>query len=104
MTYDGSNKSAFVAIKSQQTPERGQVWRVFVFVGGQRLIRPGFQKYKAATKMAAMLVQQMLAHGWQVRWEVRDEKGNLKDINLAALGGKMKRGEKEKEKASVSDR
>lgn len=94
MTYDGPNKNAFVAVKPQQSPERGLVWRVFVFVGGQRLIRPGFQKYKAAVKLAAMLVQQMLAHGWQVRWEIRDEKGHLKDVNLASLGGKMERGEK----------
>ena len=45
-------------------------------------------------KLAGMMVQQMLIHGWKVRWEVRDEKGNPIDVNLADLGGKMQRGER----------
>jgi hypothetical protein len=95
MTYAGDEQTAFVAVKMQQSPQRGEVWRVCVFVDGKRLIRPGFQKQKPALKLAGMMVQQMLIHGWKVRWEVRDEKGKLVDINLADLGGKMRRGEKQ---------
>jgi hypothetical protein len=93
MTYSGQSQTAFVAVKRQQSQQRGEVWRVCVFVDGKRLIRPGFQKRKPAVKLAAMLVQQMLIHGWRVNWEVRDENDKLIDINLADLGGKMKRGE-----------
>jgi hypothetical protein len=95
MSYAGGEQTAFVAVKQVRSTERGLVWRVFVFVDGKRLIRPGFQKKKPALKLAAMMVQQMLIHGWKTRWEVRDEKGKLVDINLANLGGKMERGEKQ---------
>jgi hypothetical protein len=95
MSYAGGEQTAFVAVKQQQSSQRGAVWRVYVFVNGKRLIRPGFQKRKPAIKLAAMMVQQMLIHGWKTRWEVRDEKGNLVDVNLANLGGKMERGERQ---------
>jgi hypothetical protein len=45
-----------------------------------------------------MLVQQGLIHGWNVTWQVMDEDGNPSDLNLAALGNKMKRGEAKQQK------
>jgi hypothetical protein len=82
-----------VVVKRHESPGRGKLWRVVVFVNGERLLRPGFQKYKAALSLAAMLVQQGLVHGWRVTWQVMDEGGRPSDLNLAALGNKMKRGE-----------
>jgi hypothetical protein len=79
---------AMVVVKHQKSA-RGPLWRVCVFVNGARLIRPGFQKDKAAINLAAMLVQQMLVHGWQVRWQVLDKEGKDRHINLAALGKNM---------------
>jgi hypothetical protein len=88
-----------VVVKPQQSPGRGVIWRVVVFINGDRLIRPGFQKRKPAIKLAAMLVQQSLLHGWNVAWQVMDENGKLGDMNLAALGSKMQRGEEKKKEA-----
>lgn len=82
-----SDQNAMVVVKSKKSG-RGELWRVCVFVGGKRLIRPGFRKEKAAINLAAMLVQQMLAHGWKVTWKVFDNNGVEKQINLAALGGR----------------
>jgi hypothetical protein len=96
MSYTGGDQTAFVAVNQQRSDQRGMVWRVYVFVNGKRLIRPGFQKKKPALKLAAMMVQQMLIHGWKTRWEVRDEKNKLLEINLANLGGKMERGERQR--------
>jgi hypothetical protein len=45
-----------------------------------------------------MLVQQGLIHGWNVTWQVTDEDGKPSDMNLAALGSKMKRGEAKHQK------
>jgi hypothetical protein len=87
--------SSLVVVKMQNSPERGPVWRVCVFIDGVKFIRPGFQNRKPAIKLAAMIVQQGLIHGWHVRWKVSDEKGKPVNINLAALGSKMQRGEKE---------
>jgi len=86
--------SVFVAVKIQRSQDRGELWRVCVFINGRRFIRPGFQKKKAAIKLAAMLVQQMLINGWRVRWKVTDENGVDVRLNLAALGSKMYRGER----------
>lgn len=86
-------RSMLVVVKRHDSPGRGKVWRVVVFVNGIKLLRPGFQKYKPALSLAAMLVQQGLIHGWNVSWQVMDENGRPSDLNLAALGNKMKRGE-----------
>jgi len=40
-----------------------------------------------------MIVQQALLHGWNVYWKVIDQAGRQRDINLAALGNKMQRGQ-----------
>lgn len=85
MSFAGQN--AMVVVKPQKSG-RGELWRVCVFVGGKRLIRPGFRKEKPAINLGAMMVQQMLAHGWKVNWKVYDGKGVEKFINLAALGGR----------------
>lgn len=87
-----------VVVKLQESPGRGRVWRVVVFIDGIKLLRPGFQKRKPAISLAAMLVQQALIHGWNVTWQVMDEGGNPSDLNLAALGNKMKRGEAKQQK------
>jgi hypothetical protein len=83
-----------VVVKMQDSPVRGKVWRVCVFIDGNRLIRPGFQKRKPAIKLAAMMVQQGLIHGWNVSWRVLNESGVTENVNLASLGSKMNRGEK----------
>jgi len=98
-TSNGQKNSMLVVVKPQESPGRGKVWRVVVFINGDRFIRPGFQKRKPAVKLAAMLVQQSLLHGWNVAWQVMDENGKLEGTNLAALGSKMQRGE-EKQKES----
>jgi hypothetical protein len=85
MSLAGQN--AMVIVKPQKSG-RGDLWRVCVFVEGKRLIRPGFRKEKPAINLGAMLVQQMLAHGWHVTWKVYDGAGAEKSINLAALGGR----------------
>jgi len=95
---NGSNRSMLVVVKHQDSPGRGKVWRVIAFIDGVRLLRPGFQKRKAALSLAAMLVQQGLIHGWNVTWQVTDEDGKPSDMNLAALGSKMKRGEAKHQK------
>jgi hypothetical protein len=95
MTYAGDGpKTALVVVKPQKSPQRGDIWRCCVFINGVRLIRPGFQKRKAAVKLAAMQVQQMLVHGWDVKWQVFNQKGERTNLNLAVLGSKMERGEK----------
>ena len=86
-------KNVLVIVKSQNSPRRGHLWRVTVFVNGQKLIRPGFQRQKASLKLAGMFVQQALLHGWRVSWKVLGPKGELMDVNLAALGSKMRRGQ-----------
>ncbi len=91
------DKSMLVVVKLQDSPIRGKVWRVCVFVNGDRFIRPGFQKRKPAIKLAAMMVQQGLLHGWNVSWRVLNEQGTPENINLAALGSKMERGERKQE-------
>lgn len=78
-----------VVVKLQKSG-RGELWRVCVFINGNRLIRPGFKKEKSAINLAAMLVQQMLVHGWKVRWQVFNKDGVEQQINLAALGRNMK--------------
>jgi hypothetical protein len=83
-----------VVVKHYDSPRRGSIWRVNVFIDGKRLIRPGFKRRKSAIKLAAMLVQQMLLHGWEAHWQVYDEQNVLERINLAALGSKMERGER----------
>ena len=95
---NGASRSMLVVVKQQDSPGRGKVWRVVVFIDGIKLIRPGFQKRKPAVSLAAMLVQQGLIHGWNVSWQVMDESGNPSDLNLAALGNKMKRGEAKQQK------
>lgn len=89
--------SLLVVVKPQESQGRGRVWRVIVFVNGVKMIRPGFQKRKAALSLAGMMVQQSLIHGWVVVWQVFDEDGRLTDMNLAALGSKMQRGEKKQQ-------
>lgn len=96
---NGQKNSMLVVVKPQESPGRGHVWRVVVFINGDRFIRPGFQKRKPAVKLAAMLVQQSLLHGWNVAWQVMDENGKLGNLNLAALGSKMQRGEEKKKEA-----
>lgn len=88
-----AKKNVLVIVKSQQSPRRGHLWRVSVFIDGQKFIRPGFKREKASVKLAAMVVQQALLHGWNVSWKVIDRSGNHRDINLAALGSKMHRGQ-----------
>ena len=95
---NGHGRSMLVVVKLQESSGRGRVWRVVVFIDGIKLIRPGFQKRKPAISLAAMLVQQALIHGWNVAWQVTDEAGNPSDLNLAALGNKMKRGEVKQQK------
>lgn len=90
--------SALIVVKMQNSPERGPVWRVCVFINGIKFIRPGFRNKKPAVKLAAMMVQQGLIHGWNIHWKVTDDKGKPMNINLAALGSKMQRGEKENKK------
>lgn len=97
MNADG--RSMLVVVKQQESQGRGKVWRVVAFVNGVKLLRPGFQRYKPALSLAAMLVQQGLVHGWNVTWQVMDESGKPSDLNLAALGNKMKRGEQKQQKA-----
>ena len=92
-----AEKTMLVVVKLQDSPVRGKVWRVCVFVNGIRIFRPGFQKRKPAIKLAAMMVQQGLLHGWNVWWRVLNEQGTLENLNLAALGSKMERGEKKQE-------
>jgi len=78
---------------------------VSVFIDGERFIRPGFQREKASIKLAAMIVQQALLHGWNVYWKVIDQAGNNRDINLAALGSKMQRGQiKEEERRATAEK
>jgi hypothetical protein len=89
----GMQKNVLVVVKSQNSPRRGHLWRVSVFIDGVKFIRPGFQREKASVKLAAMIVQQALIHGWNVSWKVIDQAGNHRDINLAALGSKMHRGQ-----------
>jgi len=96
---DQEQNTAFVVVKRQNSPVRGGVWRVCVFINGSRFMRPGFQKRKPAIKLAAMMVQQSLIHGWKVTWRVEDEKGVPEQVNLAALGSKMERGERSHEDA-----
>lgn len=95
---NGQKNSMLVVVKPQESSGRGKVWRVAIFINGDRFIRPGFQKRKPAIKLAAMLVQQSLLHGWNVAWQVFEENGNLGNMNLAALGSKMQRGEEKKKK------
>lgn len=90
-------KNVLVIVKSQNSPRRGHLWRVSVFIDGQKFIRPGFQREKASIKLAAMIVQQALLHGWNVSWRVIDKAGRQRDINLAALGSKMHRGQVKEE-------
>lgn len=87
-------KKLFVVVKLQNSPIRGKVWRVCGYVNGVKLYRPGFQKKKPAIKLAAMMVQQGLVHGWNVTWRVQNDQGGVENFNLAALGSKMQRGEK----------
>ena len=89
----GSKKNVLVVVKSQNSPRRGHLWRVSVFIDGQKFIRPGFQREKASVNLAAMIVQQALLHGWNVHWKVIGQSGQQRDINLAALGSKMQRGQ-----------
>lgn len=89
----GLQKNVLVVVKSQNSPRRGHLWRVSVFIDGQKFIRPGFRREKASLKLAAMIVQQALLHGWNVYWKVIDQAGRQRDINLAALGNKMERGQ-----------
>jgi len=89
-----SCRSMLVVVKPQESSGRGKAWRVIVFINGVKLLRPGFQKYKPAISLAAMIVQQGLVHGWRVTWQVMDENGRPSDLNLAALGSKMRRGER----------
>lgn len=89
----GMKKNVLVVVKSQNSPRRGHLWRVSVFIDGVKFIRPGFQREKASIKLAAMIVQQALIHGWNVNWKVIDKSGNHRDINLASLGSKMRRGQ-----------
>lgn len=91
---DDAQKTTFIVVKLQNSPVRGTVWRVCVFINGDRFMRTGFKKRKSAIKLAAMIVQQSLIHGWKVTWRVQDENGKPEDVNLAALGSKMERGEK----------
>lgn len=91
---NGTSKNVLVIVKPQKSPERGWLWRVCVFIDGQRFIRPGFQRQKPAIKLAAMMVQQAMIHGWRVDHKILDENGRVIDINLAAMGSKMERGEK----------
>lgn len=93
MTERSKDRSAMVIVKHQMSQTRGAIWRVCVFINGERLIRPGFHQRKAAINLAAMHVQQMLVNGWKVVWNVTDERGHAVDLNLAALGSKMQRGE-----------
>jgi hypothetical protein len=86
-------KNVLVVVKSQNSPRRGHLWRVSVFIDGVKFIRPGFQREKASVKLAAMIVQQALLHGWNVNWKVIDQAGKHRDVNLAALGSKMHRGQ-----------
>jgi hypothetical protein len=102
MTYTTSkgslkknDRTSLVVVKIQKSPDRGMVWRVCIFINGVKFIRPGFKNKKPAIKLAAMMVQQGLLHGWNVRWKVTDEKNAPVNINLAALGSKMQRGERE---------
>lgn len=87
-------KKYFVVVKLQDSPIRGKVWRVCGYVNGVKLYRPGFQKRKPAIKLAAMMVQQALVHGWNVTWRVENDQGGTENFNLAALGSKMQRGER----------
>lgn len=87
--------SSSIVVRKGRSPSRGDTWQVTVYVDGVRYIRPSFQRRKAAIKLAAMMVQQALAHGWQVVWQVFDEEDRLTNLNLAALGSKMERGERE---------
>jgi hypothetical protein len=82
-----------IVVKPHESQGRGRVWRVIMFVNGVKLLRPGFQRQKPALSLAAMLVQQGLVHGWHVTWQVTGEDGRPSDLNLAALGSKMRRGE-----------
>ncbi|MHC4119763.1 MAG: hypothetical protein ACYSWO_19875 [Planctomycetota bacterium] len=93
MLESGLQKNVLVVVKSQNSPRRGHLWRVSVFIDGQKFIRPGFRREKASLKLAAMIVQQALLHGWNVNWKTIDGAGNHRDINLAALGSKMHRGQ-----------
>jgi hypothetical protein len=95
-------KNVLVVVKLQNSPKRGKLWRVSIFINGQRFIRPGFKKEKASISLAAMIVQQALLHGWSVNWKVIDESGCHRDINLAALGSKMHRGQIKEEKRRAS--
>lgn len=88
------DKNLFVVVKLQNSPVRGKVWRVCGYVNGVKLYRPGFQRRKPAIKLAAMMVQQGLVHGWDVTWRVQNEQGGVENFNLAALGSKMQRGER----------
>lgn len=89
-----TKKNMLVIVKPQKSPDRGWLWRVCVFIDGQRFIRPGFQRQKPAIKLAAMMVQQAMIHGWRVDHKVIDENGVVVNINLAAIGSKMERGER----------
>lgn len=86
-------KNVLVIVKSQNSPRRGHLWRVTIFINGQKFIRPGFQREKSSIKLAAMIVQQALLHGWRVSWKVIGQRGEQMDINLAAIGSKMQRGQ-----------
>jgi hypothetical protein len=99
MSNATTKKNVMVVVKMQNSPSRGPVWRVCVFVDGIKFIRPGFKKRKSAINLAAMVVQQNLVHGWNVNWKVTDEKGHAIDLNLAALGNKMQRGERKNHNA-----
>ena len=96
-------KNVLVVVKLQNSPKRGKLWRVSIFINGERFIRPGFKKEKASISLAAMVVQQALLHGWNVNWKVIDGNGCHRDINLAALGGKMHRGQVKEEKRRVAE-
>ena len=101
--YSDYESNSAIVVRKKMSPSRGEVWQVTVYVDGKRYIRPGFKRRKAAVKLAAMMVQQALAHGWHVIWQVFDDQDRLTSLNLAALGSKMERGEMEHQRCSTDD-
>jgi len=104
-SYTEYEKNVLVIVKSQNSPRRGHLWRVTIFINGHKFIRPGFRREKASIKLAAMIVQQALLHGWRVSWKVIGQNGEQMDMNLAALGSKMQRGQiKDEERRATAEK
>lgn len=51
----------------------GGPWRVFLFEGKKRMFRVDFRRKGPAEFLAAKIVSELRANGWECQWSVQDE-------------------------------